>query len=217
MKKYLDQNPLKSMEQPSVYYYDKKFLKKDQIEKIFTAVYLNIIWKGNFIKKRNLAILYVLLCCGLRRAELLGLKSYDVDMYRRLLTVRAETSKSKHERILPLNTKTVYALKEYLEARQKRSCTTAFLFVSSNFDDGLSKAGLIHIIKKIREACGIRFHAHQFRHTFAINLLNNGTDIIKLKQLLGHSDIKMTSAYLRCLPTHSMKTDIELLTFDNLI
>ncbi|RJO59499.1 hypothetical protein C4546_01995 [Candidatus Parcubacteria bacterium] len=59
--------------------------------------------------------------------------------------------------------------------------------------------------------------AHQFRHTFAVNVLNNGSDIAKLKQLLGHRDIRMTATYLRCLPTSAMRGDVETLTLDNLV
>jgi len=217
LKGHLKDNPFRHMEYPNVTYLDRKFLKKEHIEKIFTSVYLNIKWKNAFIKKRNLALLYILLCCGIRRGELLGLKSYDIDMDRRVITVRAETSKSKRDRVLPLNTTTIEVLIEYIKERQKVGCSTSFFFVSSNHDGGLSSSGLKHLINKINESSGVKFHVHQFRHTFAINLLNNGCDIVKLKNLLGHSDIRMTTVYLRCLPTGSMKADVELITFDNLI
>jgi integrase/recombinase XerD len=58
---------------------------------------------------------------------------------------------------------------------------------------------------------------HRFRHTFAVNFLNRGGDIAKLKQLLGHRDIRMTSAYLRCLPTSAMRTDVESITLESLL
>jgi integrase/recombinase XerD len=58
---------------------------------------------------------------------------------------------------------------------------------------------------------------HQFRHTFAVNFLNQGGDIAKLKQLLGHRDIRMTSAYLRCLPTSAMRTNVESISLDTLL
>ncbi|MBI3626724.1 tyrosine-type recombinase/integrase [Candidatus Uhrbacteria bacterium] len=55
------------------------------------------------------------------------------------------------------------------------------------------------------------------RHTFAINLLNNNVDIAKLKQLLGHRDIRMTASYVRCLPPETLSADINLLRLDKLV
>jgi site-specific recombinase XerD len=64
---------------------------------------------------------------------------------------------------------------------------------------------------------GLDFHPHQFRHTFAVNMLNAGTDIYKLKQLLGHTDIRMTASYLRGLPVKSMQQDVERLVIEKCV
>ena len=58
---------------------------------------------------------------------------------------------------------------------------------------------------------------HQLRHTFAVNFLNGGGDVVRLKQLLGHQDIRMTSGYLRHLPTSAMRDGVESITLDTLI
>ncbi|NQU99877.1 MAG: tyrosine-type recombinase/integrase [Parcubacteria group bacterium] len=217
IKGYLDKNPFDDIEYPSVEYEDKKFLKKEEVEKIFTALILNINWANSFIKKRNIAIMSTFLYCGLRKGELIGLRAYDIDLERRLLTVRAETSKSKRERSIPLNMKVIEYLKDYLEKRKKKGYKTPCLFVSNNQDEGLTSDGLIHLIKKLNKEGDVNFHMHQLRHTFAINLLNNGTDIAKLKQLMGHRDIRMTASYLRCIPATAMQADVETLSLDNLM
>ncbi len=217
IKGLIPENPFRSMAYPRVQYETRQYLKREAVERIFLSVSFGINWKDEFLRKRNIAILGVFLHCGLRRGELIGLKMLDVDRSRRELTVRAETSKSRRRRIIPLNTSVLTMLDDYLEARAKRGCQTPSLFVSTNRDAGLTREGLIHWIKKVREHCGIPFHVHQFRHTFAVNLLNKGCDTAKVKQLLGHTDIRMTLTYLRCLPTKAMRADVERLDLDNLL
>lgn len=103
IKKCIKENPFDSMNYPNVRYEDKKFLKKEQIETILTAIDIKIEWRNHLVQKRNMAIICTLFCCGLRKSELLGLKTYDIDLGRKILTVRAETSKSKIDRVVPLN------------------------------------------------------------------------------------------------------------------
>ena len=215
-KRFLKENPLRLMAHPSPVYEDRKYLKKEWVERIITAVLVNK-WRNNFIRKRNAAIFYTFLCCGLRRGELLGLKTYDLNLDRKELTVRSETSKSKRQRVVPINSVALATLSDYLQERQRASYTTPYLFVSSNRDDQLTAEGLKHLVEQVIRLSRVRFHVHQLRHTFAVNLLKNGCDIAKLKQLMGHTDIRMTMAYLRCLPTNAMKADVESLTLDNLV
>ncbi len=217
MKQYLEKNPFAEMEYPHVIYGDRKFLKKENMEAIFNAVGFSMPWANNFLRKRNLAIFSVLLFCGLRRGELLGLQLRDVDMQRKQLTVRGETSKSKVDRIIPLNTQALRVLEDYLAERNRREYKTHHLFVSNNVDKGLTENGLKHLLKKIIKFVGFKFHLHQFRHTFAVNLFNANTNPVKIKALLGHKDIRMTMTYLRCIPQKSMRGDVECLTLDNLL
>ena len=213
----IKKNPFNNMEYPDVRYEDIKFLKKEEVEKIITAITMNIKWANHLVQKRNMAIFCILLCCGLRKGELLGLKTYDIDLERKIITVRAETSKSKIERTIPLNSLAIRNLEDYVNERKKRNYSTSHFLVSNNRDDGFTSHGFKHLINLLNEKSGVNFHAHQLRHTFAINMLNQGCDIAKLKQLMGHRDIRMTAVYLRCLPTSAMRQDVELLTLDNLI
>lgn len=217
LKGKIKENPFDNMEYPNVRYEDVKYLKKEEIEKIMVAIEMKIKWKNLFIQKRNAAMLNVLLCCGLRKGELLGLKILDIDLQRKALTVRAETSKSRIDRTIPLNSLALRKLEDYIEELKRKCYSSSYLFVSENKDEKITDHGFKHLIEKLNKETRVKFHAHQLRHTFAINMLNGGCDLAKLKQLMGHKDIRMTDVYLRCLPTSAMQEDVEMLTLDNLI
>ena len=217
IKGKIKENPFSNMEYPNVRYEDRKYLKKEAVEKILTAIEFRILWKNLFIQKRNAAMFNVLLCCGLRKGELLGLKILDVDLQRKILTVRAETSKSKIDRAVPLNTMVLRKLEDYISELKKKNYSSPYFFVSENKDEKFTDHGFKHLIEKLNKKSGVKFHTHQLRHTFAINILNGGCDLAKLQQLLGHKDIRMTAVYLRCIPTDAMREDVEMLTPDNLI
>lgn len=214
MKGYIRENPLNELKYPTPVYEDKKFLKKEEVEKILTAILINSD-KNILVFKRNLVIFHFLLFCGLRRNELVFLQVRDIDFERKTLTVRAETSKVKLNRYIPLHSQLIMYLKDYL--KERNDYTTPYLIVSGNRDEKLTNDGLKHLVRRLIHSSGVHFHLHQFRHTFAVNFLKTSNNIAKLKQLLGHSDISMTMQYLRCLPTSEMRGDIENMSIDKLI
>jgi len=217
IKGKIKENPFTFMEYPDVQYADMRYLKKEEVERIIIAMEMKINWKNLFVKKRNIAIIQVLLCCGLRRGELLGLKISDIDFGRRELTVRSETSKSRAKRTVPLNSSVMALLEDYRNELKRKNYISPYFFVSENGDKKLTDHGFKHLIDDLNKRTGVKFHAHQFRHTFAVNvLLNNGNEIAKLKQLMGHRDIRMTAAYLRCLPTRALRQDVEVINLENL-
>lgn len=214
---HLKTNPFDDMPYPKVEYSDRKYLPRQDLERILTAVSFNIPWRDNFIRKRNMAIFGILLNCGLRRGEMINLKLLDIDLQNSELTVRAETSKSKRDRVVPLNSAVTNLLQDYLNERQKLRSPNPDLFISEE-GGKLTFDGLKHLQKKVIDYSGVRFHPHQFRHTFAVNLFTHNTDSIMVKELLGHKDIRMTNTYLRCLPTSAKRADVEKIArLDNLI
>jgi len=212
-KKYMESNPFDEMQHPTPIYEDKKFLKKEEIEKILAAIHSHS--STLLLVKRNLVIFYLLLFCGLRKEELMLLQIRDIDFERKVLTIRADISKSAHTRQLPLHSTVLLYLKDYL--KERKDYTTQYLIVSSSRDDKFSFDGLRHLINKLRLYSGVRFHLHQFRHTFAVNFLKSSNNLVTLKHLLGHKDIKMTMVYLRCLPTDGMRDDVENMSIDSFI
>ncbi|MEI8361366.1 MAG: site-specific integrase [bacterium] len=213
---YIKINPFHGMPYPRVYYDNIKYIKKNDIEKIFAAIWTS---SSSFIRSRNYAIFKVLLFCGLRKNELLNIRLDDIclDFGNESLIVRPETSKSKRKRTLPLTKEVFPFLKVYLSERKKRKLTTQFLFTSDNHDNKLSHGGIKHLVERLVDKSKINFHLHQFRHTFAINMLVLGCGIVKLKELLGHSDIRMTMAYLRHIPPEAMRQDMDKLNPNDFI
>ena len=202
------------MKYPSPVYEDQKYLKKEDVEKIFATIYT---YHGNslLIQKRNILMFNILLFCGLRKEELLLLRLTDIDIGRKLLNVRGENSKSGVVRQVPLASSTITVLRDYLTYRKKY--TTQYLFVSSTSDKELSYDGMKHLVEKLNNRSKVRFHLHQFRHTFAMNFLKQSNNIYKLQQLMGHKSIQMTAVYLRRLPVGEMRDDIEKMSIENLI
>lgn len=213
-KKHINNNPFSELAYPTPSYEDRKFLKKEEVEKIITAIHTHHD-NNLLILKRNLVVFYILLFCGLRREELLMLQVRDIDFERKLLTIRADTSKSGKIRQVPLHSSIIMYLKDYLQAR--KSYTTPFLIVSSKLDARLTLDGLVHLTNRIKNHSGVPFHLHQFRHTFAVNFLNSSNNVVKLKQLMGHKNISMTLIYLRCLPVDHLRGDVENMSIDKLI
>ena len=145
----------------------------------------------------------------------MSLQIRDIDFERKLITIRADTSKSGRSRQLPLHSSIIMHLQDYLSER--KHYTTPSLIVSSTRDEKLTLDGLKHLVTNLRDYSGVEFHVHQLRHTFAVNFLKSSNNIAKLKQLLGHKSIMMTMTYLRCLPTDELRGDIEQMNIDRLI
>lgn len=203
-------NPFEGIKYPNVRYEDRKYLDKKELQEILVAVDHDIPWPNLLLKKRSVAMITVLCNLGLRKGELLGLKISDLNFKKNWLTVRPETSKSRTMRTLPMNKQVVSALQDYLAERGKKGYQTEFLWVPDNNDKQFSVDGFIHLVRKIKEASGIKkFHVHRFRHTFAVNFYNQTKNLVGLKDLLGHTDIDMTKQYLRALPINFTKDELK--------
>ncbi len=152
-----------------------------------------LIKAPKLIKHRMvIALLYG---CGLRRHELLNLRIEDADLQRHMLHIRQ--GKGNKDRYVPLGDNLVYALKAYLKAEEPYQ----YLFNGKGTDGTrvkFSETGVQWIVRQSRIKAGIRKRvtSHVLRHTYATHLLEMGLDIMTLKNLLGHEDIKTTLVYL---------------------
>ncbi|WP_224982729.1 site-specific integrase [Geomonas agri] len=132
---------------------------------------------------------------GLRWGELVSLTWEKVDLDRALITVGGQTAKSGKTRYIPLNSPALDAL-----AGWKKQSAGTLVFPGR-------KGGVLDNVNKawgaVLEAAGIAdFHWHDMRHHFASKLVMAGVDLNTVRELLGHSDLKMTLRYAHLAPEH---------------
>lgn len=202
----------KIIKPPNPKYLDEKALREHEISKIISTITLYNI-DNELLLNRDLVIVKLLLYTGIRRGELLGLRIKDVDFINRRLFINGRTSKSKKSRFIPLHYSLLTILKFYLKLRQLHGFNCEFLLISTKKDTPYTTHGLKHWVSRYNKRSGIKFHLHQFRHTFACNLAIKGTNIISIKNLLGHSTTQMTEQYLRSIQTEDARSQIEALLY----
>jgi site-specific recombinase XerD len=203
---YIDENPLKGIKPPKVSYDDYKRLKNEEINRIYSAIVSYS--ESSLIARRDTLMVSLLLYLGVRKGEFISLQVKDIDFSKKLITIRGETSKSKKTKILPIHPTLLLHIKDYFEERKKLGYKTECLIISSKNDKGLSREGLKHWVNKIIKISGVKFHLHQFRHTFACKLTEGGTPTASLQKLMGHICISMTAKYTRSLSAENMNEEI---------
>lgn len=214
-RNYIRVNPFENMPFTEIVYSDPVAFTRKEFEKISYAVNTKIDWCSLLIKKRNTAIIMFLLLTGVRKEELLNIRLSDADIEREVIIIRGETSKSKRTRIIPMNLKLVPYLEDYLAYRKDFTCE--YLWVSCKSDRRFTEHGIKHLINLISAVTKINCHLHRFRHTFAANYYMETHDIIGLKKLMGHKNLRMTLSYLRSIPDEHIAEQIKKVSFDKFI
>lgn len=144
---------------------------------------------------RGLAILSILLYCGLRVGELSGLEVGDLDLTERGGSLRIRDGKGSKERLVPIPTEARRMVQRYLATRPATSSIRLFI---GKGDQPLGTDGVRYIVKKYGLSAGLDLHPHQLRHTMATEYLGaTENDLVGLAQLLGHESIQTTSRYTR--------------------
>ncbi|MDC5856327.1 site-specific integrase [Vibrio europaeus] len=133
---------------------------------------------------------------GLRRGELLALKWGDIDFEQQYLSVRAQNAKAKKSRNIPLNDTVL----EVLESWQLQNKKREYVFASRS--DIPIKDIKKPWLRVLQEAKITDFRFHDLRHHFASKLVMVGVDLNTVRELLGHSDLKMTLRYAHLAPEH---------------
>lgn len=139
-------------------------------------------------------IVLLALNTGMRRGELFNLKWADINFAGQILTVVGATAKSGKTRHIPLNDEAFTVLKKWHEQRDKSD----LVFPSrdgSRMDNIRSSWEGLMMAAKIEN-----FRFHDLRHDFASKLVMAGVDLNTVRELLGHSDIKMTLRYAHLAP-----------------
>jgi site-specific recombinase XerD len=129
--------------------------------------------------------------CGLRCGEVRQLAIADVDLHRGMVHVR--NGKGGNDRYVPLGAMLVRGIAKYLENEHPRR----WLFEGTN-GGFMSQRGTQWIVTQAAKKAGIlkEVSPHTLRHSYATHLLEQGLDIVTIKELLGHSAIETTMIYL---------------------
>ena len=146
------------------------------------------------INLRNLLIIELLFCTGIRIGELNSIQLNDIDLYSKTILIKG---KGRKERIVYISTNDVVALLEkWITTRNELNPKDDYLIINK-YGYQLSIYGISNIFNKYKTIIGMPTHItpHSLRHTFATELLNNGANIRVLQEILGHASISTTQIY----------------------
>ena len=147
---------------------------------------------GSPTNEKHRVMLSLLYACGLRRSELLGLRLEDIERDRKLLRVRQ--SKGFKDRIIFVSDKTIDMVDTYLKHFKPKR----YLFEGQKIGEMYSASSLEKVLKIACEKSGLRkeISLHWLRHSYATHLLESGTDLRYIQELLGHKSSRTTEIYL---------------------
>lgn len=156
-------------------------LSKEEVKLILNA-------HSNIKHKMMLSMIY---SCGLRRSELLNLKPVHIDSKRNIVLLK--NAKGKKDRIAPLSPKILEMLRIYY----KDNKPTVWLFEGQIKGEQYSEKSLQSVLKQALKKVNITkpVTLHWLRHSYATHLLESGTDLRYIQELLGHSSSKTTEIY----------------------
>ena len=145
---------------------------------------------GGLREARDLAMLELFYSTGMRLSELAGLNDADIDLVSDQVKVRG---KGKKERILPIGSRAIQALRQY---QDKRGHTSRAVFLNQR-GKRLTPRAIQKAMKRLFDtlARGTDLHVHTLRHSFATHLLDAGADLRSVQELLGHASLGTTQVY----------------------
>lgn len=197
----ISKNPAKFIDTPKTQTKLPVFLSVDEI---FKLVDTKSKGKGNkTLLLRDKAILELLYSSGLRVSEIADAKLSNLQMSDSILKV---TGKGNKERVIPIGSKAVDALKKYLEARETLKPESENIFLNSK-GRTITTRSISRIVKKYSLQSGIykNVSPHVLRHTFATHLLGGGADLRSIQKMLGHSNLSTTQRYTHITIEQIMK------------
>lgn len=192
-ERYIRRDPAEVLEAAQKGIHLPKFLSVQEVDELLEQPNL-----GTLEGYRDKTMLETLYATGMRVSELVSVPVENVDLKMQYLIVMGKGSK---ERMLPLGRTALKYLDRYLNVVRPQllhnkpdSCKE--LFVTS-WGGPLTRQRVNELLEGYAQSAGItkRVTPHMLRHSFATHLLNNGTDLRVVQELLGHADISTTQIY----------------------
>jgi integrase/recombinase XerD len=149
---------------------------------------------------RDCALILTLLSTGARISEICAANVGDFDPVEHSIKVAGKGKGRDHkERFVYVGNRATRALTRYLSTRgENRPTDPLFCVMPENAYKPFTPDVMGRPLRRIGERAGVsHVHAHRFRHTFAVNYLRNGGDVLTLQALLGHESLEMVRHYAR--------------------
>ncbi len=201
-REFIDSDVASSIERPKLRKALPKVLTIEEVDRLLD-VPLNTIFDY-----RDKAMLELMYATGLRVSELLNLTLNDIDFENCIVRCMG---KGKKERIIPIGEYVLDSMKQYLEKRPKLYLMKRddHLFLN-NHGKGLSRSSFFKMIKHRLKLCNINIDIspHTLRHSFATHMIEHGSDLRVVQELLGHSDISTTRVYTH-ISNQKVRADYE--------
>ena len=185
----IDSHDLQKVKAQTVDNAKVRYLSKDEESRLRESL-------AKFDIKHLTTIVILAINTGMRKGEILSLNWNDVNLENKVLTVDFQNAKSGNTRHIPLNTQAFNVLSDW----QKLSGNIGYVFKDNNqqriLDFRYDWAALLE------DANITDFRFHDLRHHFASKLVMASVDLNTVRELLGHSDLKMTLRYAHLAPEH---------------
>jgi site-specific recombinase XerD len=185
----IDRSPMDKMRVPSVPINPPAVLREEEVTRLLATC------KGtDFIARRDLAILSLMLDTGIRRGELAGLQVADLNLGQQVAFIEATTSKSRRGRAVAYGATTAKALIRYLRHPRAPHGEAEPLWRART---GLPLTGneIYHTLRRRAAQAGLKVHPHQLRHTWASSMLGSGHSEGDVMALGGWADRSMLNRY----------------------
>ena len=169
------------IERPKRQYKLPNVLSKEEVRRILKAPK----------NEKHRVMLSLIYACGLRRGELINLQIADVDSGRGLLIIR--NAKGRKDRVVPISDKLIDMLRQYYRNYQPKK----WLFEGQYAGMAYSEQSLQSVLKQSLARAQIKrpVTLHWLRHSYATHLLESGTDLRYIQELLGHKSSRTTEIY----------------------
>ena len=162
-----------------------KALSLDQVRQLFAQIH----------HPMDKALFLLMLRCGLRVSEVVHLTLDDIDWTQQ--AIRIDQGKGRKDRRVYVSPDAVTHLKTCLTYKPAHVPGTAVFWNQKRPHRPLSSTAVQKKMERYAQAAGITASCHSLRHTFASNLLEQGTEIVTIKELLGHASIASSERYAR--------------------
>lgn len=140
---------------------------------------------------KHQAMLSLINACGLRRSEFLNLTLKEIQSDRNLLLIKQ--AKGKKDRGIPISNNVIELLRVYYKERKPKTWLFEGQFPNTQYSAKSLESVLKQSLSKAK--IGKPVSLHWLRHSYATHLLENGTDLRYIQELLGHRNSKTTEIY----------------------